>query len=158
MILRIGGTKLQHSDFCLRLRENIELISEKLSYSDDLVVREFTVTFPNSRDKQCALLFFDGLTEGDTVAKEVLEPLMLAARNLSEPASVDLVTYLKKRLLTNGEISEAKDVADALLSIMSGNGLLLIDGIRSGLIINTKGWLPRGIASPPSEAIIRGPR
>ena len=56
------------------------------------------------------------------------------------------------------DIKERDNLDEGVLAILSGDTLLLIDGMDKFLIISTRGWPLRGLAEPTGEMVIRGAR
>lgn len=141
-----------------KLSANLKLVEQSLHNTDDLIIREFKLTFKEGYIASGALLYLDGLVDGNEVQRSILRPLLVDARRFSGPTDPKLLDYLVNSLLTSDELSETQSFKELLLSILSGETVLLMDGIDRSVNINTKGFETRAIDSPQSEAVIRGPR
>lgn len=139
------------------LQQNIELIQNSLSNTDELITREFTLNLKNTK-KDCVLFYLEAMASGDTINSEILRPLLLTASEFSDPFDRSLLTFLRTSVVTAGDIKETSDLDQILLSIMSGGVVLFVDGIKGALSIDVKGFVRRAVTHSQSEALIRGPR
>lgn len=139
------------------IQQNIELITSRLSHTDELIVREFTLTLQNTK-KDCTLLYLEGMAASTIINVEIMRPLLLAAKEFTDPFTNSLLTFLRTSVLTSGDVEELDEIDKILLSIMSGGVILIADGIKGALSIDIRGFSKRAITPSQSEALIRGPR
>lgn len=104
---------------------------------------------------KCCLIYVDGMinssVQGETVVEALVETVL--------PSSTSLTCeYVAKNVLFANEVSVTADLTNMLRSILYGDTVLLVDGNRTALTINTKGWRTRGISEPDSERVLQGPR
>ena len=146
-----------------------------------LRVREFHCGGAINAD--CAAVYFDGMVDNARLNDSVIRPIMqvgmgelsvgngaVAVENPGEistdkaydtgkgSAAEDLADVILRRVLYSGEITKTDDWGAILRSVMYGDTLLLIDGAKSALVANTKGWSMRSISEPEDERILEGPR
>ena len=141
-----------------RIDDNIETIKHELQNSSDLVLREFDLNFNQIPKIHCALFYLEAMVSNSQVTNAILQPLMHEIRDFDERVSTTFIKFIQESALTIGEVGEETELDKVLLSIMTGNVILLIDGARTALTIDVKGWKHRGVESPQTEAVIRGPR
>lgn len=153
---KTGGAHIQRKALSANLSANLELISEKLGNSMDLIIREFDVGKTGA-----ALVCIKGLVDKDIVDRHILQPLMIHAR-IAEPTPVRgpnaLFKYIKDNTLTALEYTEVDAFDDVLDKVLSGYTALLIDGLAVALAINTVAFEARDVKEPETEAVVRGPR
>ncbi|HHV71381.1 MAG TPA: spore germination protein [Clostridia bacterium] len=127
-----------------------------LGDSSDVVTREFTIA---DGRVNCALIYIDGLIDKAVIHDQLMKSLMLEMP-LVYPniAKKDVMEQVKERALTVADIKEAKDLDEAMLFLMSGEVVLIIDGYSEVIVVSARGWASRGVAEPESEALVRGPR
>lgn len=65
---------------------------------------------------------------------------------------------LLQEVITNSQLSVHDSFDDAITYLMSGDSLLVIEGIQKLIILNTRGFDERSVQEPQSEVVIRGPR
>src|SRR5699024_1057736 len=69
-----------------------------------------------------------------------------------------LLDQLKDLILTVGELDKINDFETLLVSLLSGNVILLLDGYVTGLEIGLKEWDNRGVTETSSVSVVRGPK
>lgn len=145
-------------DLCGGLQENLNIIKEAFSPSDDVIVREFC--FGENGEFTAALVFMDGLVNETNINDNIIRSLMRGelsrrAKNMDREKGMDV---FKLRLLTAGDVEKTERMGDVFDGILSGNALLFVDGYAEALNISVKGWQQRSISEPQTESVIRGPR
>jgi spore germination protein len=137
------------------LSKMVEFIQSIIWESSDVVQRDVKIA-----DKMKATLFYvDGLCKIDLVDNNVIKPLLQVT-----PEAIDGITHdeileeLSQHVVNLSSISIHVSFDRAIHSLMSGDTLLLIDGIDKLLVLGTRGYEKRGIEEPKSEVLIRGPR
>ncbi len=133
------------------LSENINIVKEL--FDKDSVIRFRKFAFCGGID--ACLVYFDGMVNVELINDSVMRPLVLAEK---VPSSENTAEYVYKNLLYSGEVKLVGEVKAAISSILYGDTLLLIDGCKTALVINTKGWRTRGISEPENERVLEGPR
>ncbi len=122
---------------------------------NDIALRVRQIKMSGSlRDVNCCLFYFDGMVSAELINNSIVKPLLLSDR----AAGDDMVSHIESRVLFAGEVSRTGTVADILRGVEYGDTVLLIDGHPEALIINTKGFVTRGISEPADERILQGPR
>lgn len=140
------------------LAENIQHIQESTGNSSDLVVRKFLLD-PEARIS-AALIFIDGLIDVQFV-QELMESLMKKFPPQVEnriQVSPELLQTLEDSILAVSEIQEINQFENLFTCLFSGEVILLMDEISTGISIEMQGWKQRSITEPSTETIVRGPR
>lgn len=142
------------------LGHNLQILKQVLAESSDVVFREFAV---GSRSLPAAVVFVDGLIDKQMLDEDLLEALMLELALVERAGSgclapEDVMTCLKNRGVTAGEVRASREVEDIITFILSGDTAFLVHGANYVLIINTRGWKMRGLEEPVNEPTIRGPK
>lgn len=102
---------------------------------------------------RCALLYLDGMVSDETICDAVLRPLMQSGIPEGDPAD-----WYRANVLYAGDVKSGDRVCDLLRSILYGDSVLLAEGAKTALLINTKGFRSRGISEPENETVQKGPR
>ncbi len=123
-------------------------------FKNDSVFRTRIITLGKSGIK-AALMFMDGMSDSNAVASDIVRAIFTAD---IEQKTVPDIRYLCENVLYSGEIKENENIADMLRGIMYGDTVIIVDGQKSALIVNTKGFRTRGISEPPDEKVQQGPR
>ena len=66
--------------------------------------------------------------------------------------------YISQNILFANEVTKTDSLPDMLRAILYGDTVLIVQGDKNALTINTKGWRTRGIKEPDSERVLQGPR
>ncbi|HHU62791.1 MAG TPA: spore germination protein [Clostridiales bacterium] len=141
------------------LDRNLDYFRQQLEDADDVVYREMVIG--SRHDLRAVLMYVDGMVDKDLVNHQILKSLMLDIRQAYDSVQTlkeDMYRILVKCSITVGEISETQDLDQAILALLSGETLFLLDGYAVVLKIATRGWPSRGVEEPPTESVIRGPR
>ncbi len=84
--------------------------------------------------------------------------MLLKEEEASKLTTDNCVDYILKEVLTIAGVNVYDTFDEAILPVMSGKSLLLIDGISRFVVLDTIGFPDRGIPEPETEVLIRGPR
>lgn len=129
------------------LSENEKLLNATLHDCEDIQNRKFSVG-----GRQAFLIYIKSMADGTLLEKSVVKPLM-SAQNLEEPSA----DFIKDNLIPTVGIKVLSDAEESIHSLMTGESLLLIDGISDVFSIDAKKFPKRSIEEAKGEGIIRGP-
>lgn len=135
-----------------KIEKDVALFEEIFSLDAVLRIREVKI---GNTNVPCCLLYMDGMVNSAQVGETVVRPLV--AVNLLHGFVPDC-EYVAKNVLFANEVSNQNKISDMLRAILYGDTLLLVDGCKTALTVNTKGWRTRGINEPDDERILQGPR
>ena len=125
----------------------------KSIFSHDAVLRTREVLIGGAA--RCYLIYMDGMVNSAQQGETVVEALVESA--LPQNISIDC-DYISKNILFANEVNKTESLPDMLRAILYGDTVLICEGNKSALTINTKGWRARGIKEPDSERVLQGPR
>ena len=134
------------------LEKDHQVLFHGLGGSVDIVQRKILIG-----KKQAFLIYIEGIVDIDLINKEILSRL----QRLQEfPAQTDNpLEYIGKKVLSSGRRFMSNTlVADLLVEILLGRTVILVEGIKEGLILETRGGTRRSIEEPPTERTVRGSR
>ncbi|WP_453990045.1 spore germination protein [Bacillus nitroreducens] len=140
------------------LNENLANIKKILDSPADLIIRELTI---GENGHSCAIVCIDGLVDKELVNEEVVKNIQqqFANGNQKIPATgVEILKKVEKDILSIHELTKVQTMDKVMISILSGDTALFVNGTNEALIIGSKGWAGRGIEEPMTESLIRGPR
>jgi len=148
------------SKFSRNFDENFDKFKEYLHESDDVIFRQFTSIVGNTK---CGVIFVDGLVNKDLIQMHIIRPLMEFGEELKkdeqqERKKENAALLLMEKVVTAAEIEEAENLDKAMLPLLSGDTILIIDGYDKAIVIGTRKWENRGVQEPASETVVRGPR
>ena len=138
---------------------NIAVIKERLKDCGDVVYKEFNVGV--EQKIRLTAVMIDGMVDKDLIDGSVLNALMIHAREIP-PDPPEMAESLYKLIrygsLPAMELKEVEELDSAILAVLSGDAILLLDGIEKIIVIGLKKWPARGVSEPATESVIRGPR
>jgi spore germination protein KA len=140
------------------LETNLQNIRQVLGKSNDVKIHEFR--FGQSEEFSGALVFVDGLVNSQTITESILKPILSYRflRAHTHGGAPGVLHDIRTTVLCSGDVDEKETLADLVAGTLTGDTMLLVDGVGKGLQISTKGWEKRSVSDPQTEAVIRGPR
>ncbi|PLT35802.1 spore germination protein [Bacillus sp. V5-8f] len=141
-------------DFSLPV--NLDTIKERTGNSTDIVTRRLRIGL--NSELKTAIVYVDGVVNEQFIHDFLVESLMkdhflqekLTLENVTEVITDDLVALSKVK-----SVSEWNQL---LLSLMSGETIILIDGLDKALSVKTEGGEKRAIEEPGTQVSVRGSR
>lgn len=135
------------------------VIKQRLKDCGDIVYKEFNIG--EKQDIRLMAVMIDGMVDKPLLDGSVFNALMIHAREVppdSPQIAESLYELIRYGALPAMELKEVEDLDAALLAVLSGDAILLIDGIEKIIVIGAKMWPARGVSEPATESVIRGPR
>ena len=140
------------------MREEISAsVSDNTSYlkslftdASDIVYREFLVC-----NIKALIIYVDGMADKILIDNFVMETLMDNNGNLN---NIENVSEIKDKILTVSDIKAVTKLPEGVDSVLSGDTMLFIDGLKECYVISTRFWPARGITEPSGETVVRGGR
>lgn len=129
--------------------KSLETIKRKLHYSGDIksrMVQFFGVNI--------TICYFAEITSSELINNYVLFPLA----NQANMKVGNVYETLKERLISSDEVKENASYDLAIIEMLSGAVLLLVDGASKILSCNCEKIIVRAISEPPTSVVIKGPR
>lgn len=128
-------------------KENMNYLRKLFANTGDMVFREF-----NCGPIHCGVVYIDGLADKILLDDYLFEPLMEMAGQITDPKK------LKDKVIAISDMREVTKMSDGTTAVLSGETLVLIEGLSVGIIVANRSWPNRGVAEPSGETVIRGPR
>lgn len=139
------------------LNKKIVMSTYDIPKNSDLVYRDFNITV-NDKILKAFIIFIDGLTDRTVISDNLLQPLMLLSNLEIKEKQKDIGEFIFNRLIPFNQIEKVKDYKEVVSKINFGGCAIFVDGIEYAYIADTKKWEHRGIDTPKSETVIRGPQ
>lgn len=137
------------------VKKLLQQIKESVGESDDVVVREFLIAGRNP----AAVVFVDSLIEKRAVAEDILNVLMHESRRDPEhERQVDIRRVVDKLAIPLAQTQEVQSVGDIEESILEGDTVLMIEGVKTAWAFDTKGFEFRAVGESKGEPAVRGAR
>ncbi|WP_242174152.1 spore germination protein [Priestia koreensis] len=135
---------------------NFQRLKKLLGESNDLITRRITI--PAHPDVVIGLAYMDGLVNCEVIERFIMNAMAHhLEEDLNKTASDPYRTIVEYSLAV-GEISEETQFDKALLHILSGDTVVFVQGCKTCITTNTRGWQQRSITDPQSQTVVRGPR
>ena len=152
-------------DLLPQLDENVKRLKKlfRMPENKDLVIREFLVaTQPPTR---AIVAFMEGLSDKTIQNDNILQPLMLLSHldhhvggegeHGKTTFSIDTVLH---RLLPGHQTKKAHDMKSIADGLLSGDSVLLFEGERTAIVLETKNPPTRSVGEPKQEQTVVGPQ
>ena len=134
-----------------RLQENLDYLQEKLGIGINIDILRKDL---NLGGKAAAMLYVDGLTNGEVV--------VLLLQKLSTLTYAELCPDPWQKLMTQRiphmEMESSDSLPQLIDEMLAGQLLLLLDGEREAILIDTRTYPARNPEEPDMERLTRGSR
>lgn len=130
-----------------RIDENYAYLKELLKDNSDVVYRRF-----NFGKWRAILVSIDGLVDKQLLNNFVMEPLLHDAHRVGD------VQEIMDRVISVSDMREVDKLSDAVNAMLSGDTMLLLEGIEICYVIASRAWPARGVGDPSNETVLRGAR
>ena len=137
------------------LDENIKKLEQAFKDCGDFVSRK--LPFANMKDIFFYVAYIDMLTDRELIETQLIYPLMHKI-NLSKIDNIAnyLFDEFKNYGMTTADLTQTDNFKDITTEIMSGNTVLIIDGVSKALIVSTKKFPGRGVQTTQIESVVYG--
>ncbi|WP_160919937.1 spore germination protein [Guptibacillus hwajinpoensis] len=129
----------RHSILSSNLENNIHLVEEAMTYTEDLTKRYLTID-----NKKMIILYISSLVDKVALANEVIQPL-LKSQNSPVQELIYAPDYEKTNFLQN-----------VVLGLLDGNSVLLMENDVEAVLIPLPTTDDRAIEEPSGEKLIKG--
>ncbi|MCL2176399.1 MAG: spore germination protein [Firmicutes bacterium] len=72
--------------------------------------------------------------------------------------SSSIMEHLKNSVILQTELALESDLQELKKALLMGDAVLFVEGEPDALVVDNKEWAVRGIAEPPTAAVLKGPR
>lgn len=138
------------------LNENTDKLKERFNKCEDLVFREIALGGGISVRK-VMLVYLENMIDKTLIQDNIIKPITrVKYPDIELNAGKQLLERIKQKLLTACKLDERNKTEDMISAVLSGDTVLLIDGIDKCIIIYSRGWEKRSIEEPKTEMALRG--
>lgn len=139
------------------LKTNIDAVLAEFRNSCDLIVREFS--FGKEGRTGAAVLYLDGMIDAALISDHMIQPLMEDSSFSDAGSRAGLgMRELTGRLLTGSDAAIVRTLDEVAHGCLSGDAVLLVDGLCQAVLMSAKGWEERPVSEPSTETVVKGPR
>ncbi|WP_191565381.1 spore germination protein [Metabacillus idriensis] len=141
----------------ISLTGNIATLNHKTGNSSDVIVRMLKI----SKDPEvtAAIIYIEGIVDNQSINDFLIESIM---ENFELKVRTDcyeeILDSMADKIVSIGSVKQISDWNELLLSLMSGDTIILVNGTNKGLSASTKGGERRSILEPGTQVAVRGSR
>lgn len=143
--------------FTTVLAENEKLLQTVFRDCGDIEFRTFTAGI-----RKALLVYLKGMSDTSNLENNVIKPLMsqTAPENANTAVLPDLLQDMKAvagQILGAASVTVLNKASSGIEAVMTGNALLLLDGLAESLSISAAKYVKREIGAPYNEYALQGP-
>lgn len=141
--------------FTTVLDENENLLRDVFRDCGDIEFRTFYI-----EKRKVLLIYLEDMTNTTSLEKNVIEALMNQTKSGNGTSQEKILMDMEsvaQNIVGAAAVTVLKQASAAVETIMTGNALLLIDGIGDVLSIGTAQYVKRGVGGADNEHVLRGP-
>ncbi len=116
--------------------------------SYDLIMKKIKVA-----DKKATLYCVDGFIKEDVLEKMLEYFTNIAPEDMAEISNID---EFNDSYLTYIECDTVKSVDEAVIKVLSGSTVMVVEGIAGAVIIDARTYPARSVSEPESDKVLRG--
>jgi len=136
--------------------QNLGQLKEIMNNSLDIKTRDFKIAGAGPR---AAIIYISTLVNEDLILEHIVKPLMIESHFIADDMGMKIdFQRIKDSMFTGSEVQEVKSFDEIVLSVMSGDTFLCIQGYDKGFTIATRGYVGRNIGEPAIEPSVKGPQ
>ncbi|GAA0724474.1 spore germination protein [Clostridium malenominatum] len=137
------------------LQIKIDSIKNLVGEKNELIVREFVIG--KNYNLNAAVLYINGLTNRQTIDREILRPLMF---EVEENLSIihDLEDSICRKYISVSNTFVEEDMNKAVFNIRRGKAIVILQGTSKFIVVDASGGEYRGIQDPINETSVRASR
>lgn len=132
------------------LDQNMALFDRLYRGDDTIVKRQFSSG--GDRPFRCCIFYCDGMVNNQIINENIIRPITLCR----QPGQG--LDWLARQVVQINELKQSQDLDQIVRDMLYGDTILLCQGCRGALVLNTKGFSMRSISEPGAEQVLRGPR
>ncbi|WP_405114850.1 spore germination protein [Paenibacillus sp. FSL K6-1217] len=139
-----------------KLEDNISIIQARLGNSPDLVIRTYELI---NRTARVAAVYFAGITDRVMVDDYISHVMSFESLNDRERLAVtpeEVYGYIKENALSIGKEKLVTDINGLLEALLSGDTVILVNGVEGGVSGSTSGGEARTVTEAGTQIAIRG--
>jgi spore germination protein KA len=145
---------VQNVNLNTNLSENENIFKELFQGSSDIVFRPIEV----QGETKILFIYIDGLCDSKTLEQVALRPLMFDGLPDALGQVPNVEQIIEKQLIAIAQVQKETKITNLVNGVLKGKIVILIDGVKTALVTELKGFEKRSIEEPSAETSVRGPR
>lgn len=148
------GSASSMGSFSSQINENLMMIKDELytGKNRDILIREFKI----AQETDAFIVYINGMADRDIISNYILRQLMNTRLFEKYSEYENLIRFVSSNIIIANQVQEVTEIKMLISEIENGMTALFIDGHKSALIIETKGYEKRAVSEPVTESVIRG--
>lgn len=130
---------------------NLENMRKLIKDCDD--IKERTMFLGKNSDVKASIFYIEVAVSNLTISESVIGKFICQMMDLPKDKQFE---FLKNNALGITDVNELSTIDEAIMGIMTGDGVFFIDGYDKALKISSKGYPSAGVSSSENEKAIRG--
>lgn len=131
------------------INDIVKRLKKETNNLKDIVYRDKKI-----KNKNLKIIYNEPLTSSDKISDFIIRSL----NNIDEKIkSTNIIDYIENNI-SNFKASRIKTYGEVCFYLHRGFTIILVQGEKDGLVLETKGNIARGIPSPQTENTVRGAR
>lgn len=139
-----------------KLADSLHEIKSALGNSTDLIVRTYSTGDGSSQPM--ALVYIEGLANAQPVLDALAVTLQEQSMRQNHRTDVEGDQYFERLFVPIGIVKKAKDFRAVMQGLLSGEIVVLREGVDTAALLGARSWKERSIEEPSAEPSVRGPR
>ncbi|BCG60169.1 spore germination protein [Paenibacillus sp. URB8-2] len=138
------------------LDENLKRVRDGFGNSPDLIIRNFKLMHSQVR---VGTVYIEGITDKAEIEDFVGHAMSFETSGSgypSEPDSMEIYNYMKEKALGMGKEKAIRDMDGLFEALLSGNTVILIDGLNQAIGGAASGGKVRAVSEAATQISIRG--
>ncbi|MCO0598157.1 spore germination protein [Peribacillus butanolivorans] len=146
--------KLEYIDSSISA--NLDHMKKKTGNSPDIIVR--TLKISQNPEIKTTILYVQGLIDNPSVTDFLIESIMKNPHLKEKLLPQEALDVISEDVVSLGGVETVTDWEKLLLSLLSGDSIIFVDGINKALVASTRGGERRSIQEPSTHLTVRGSR
>ncbi|MGC4378473.1 spore germination protein [Fictibacillus sp. Mic-4] len=138
------------------LAGNLEIIKQRTGNSTDVVIRILNIGFQS--EIKAAIVYVEGIVNDESVNDFLIESITNNRALKERMTKQNVLETIAEETIALGNVQTVNKWDELLVSLMSGETIIIIDGTNEAIIAGTKGGEKRSILEPSTELSVRGSR
>ncbi|MFE4241612.1 spore germination protein [Peribacillus butanolivorans] len=146
--------KLEYIDSSISA--NLDNMKKKTGNSPDIIVR--TLKISQNPEIKTTILYVQGLIDNPSVTDFLIESIMKNPHLKEKLLPQEALDVISEDVVSLGGVETVTDWEKLLLSLLSGDSIIFVDGVNKALVASTRGGERRSIQEPSTHLTVRGSR
>ncbi|MGN7761116.1 spore germination protein [Paenibacillus sp. 22594] len=140
----------------ISLASTLSTLKKRLGQSPDFTIRDFSADPEHTGP--LAICYIEGLIDSGLLSDLIESLVKETAHAPSNHLEENLAASLLKKTLPAGNIQMIDSLNQIYQAVLTGNAVIVLDGLQSALAVSIAGGVRRAVEEPTSQGVVRGPK